>query len=233
MPFKHVVTAAILAASALSAQAASYAFSCVTRNAVGSCQDGEAKINMIVSDAGSNRVDFTFTNKSLQNSSITEIYFDDGTLLGIASVLDSGAGVTFSQIGSGNPSNLPGGESLSPAFKTTAGFLVDTGNGGPSKGVENLMDGGVQEFVTIRFNLINGKTFSDTLAALNGPLGDGNDLRVGLHAKSFTGGYSESFVNSVSSVPEPAGFALSLSALVLFGALKARRRQAAQPNPGF
>ncbi|MCH8178792.1 MAG: hypothetical protein IIA02_03265 [Proteobacteria bacterium] len=224
---RPLLTAGLLSALGLlatpAAHAAPYSFNCITGGNAQSCTDGQAHLDMEVTSAGAGLVDFTFHNLSALGSSITEIYFDDGTLLGIASVIDSGNGVTFSQIGSATPGNLPGGNKLSPAFVATQGFMVDTGSGSTTKGVENKLEGGALEFVTIRFNLINGKTFADTLAALNGPLGDGNDLRVGLHVRSFSTGNSESFVNA-APVPEPDSAWLVLAALGVTSLLQTRRR---------
>lgn len=213
---------ALCAANGAQAAAATYSFKCVTNISAANCNDGRSTLSMSVTPFGSNQVDFTFKNSTALNSSITEIYFQDGTLLGIASLLDSGAGVTFSQVGSANPGNLPGGNTATPPFVATQGFMVDTGNGGPSKGVQNTLDGGAQEFVTIRFNLINNKTYSDTLDALNGPLGDGNDLRVGVHLVSYsTNGLSESYIDAV---PEPSSYALLLAGLGFIGYTWNRRK---------
>lgn len=214
---------AALSSAAGAAHAVDYSFTCIA-GVAGACADGASNLTMSVSAGASGSVDFTFRNFSALGSSITEVYFDDGTLLGLAGLADSGNGVTFSQIGSGSPGDLPAGNSITPAFQVTAGFLVDTGNGGPSKGVENLLDGGTQEFVTINFSLINGKTFADTLVALNGPLGDGNDLRVGLHVKAFNvvGNDSASFV---SAVPEPASIAMLLSGFAVLGLVSLRKRR--------
>lgn len=222
MNVRQLIAATLLSSVAWGTQAAVYSFACISHNAAASCQDGEAGLSVSVGAASGNQVDFTFTNSSLMGSAITEIYFDDGTLLGIASVLDSGSGVTFSQVGSSNPANLPGAANVTPAFVATQGFVVDTGSGGPTKGVENKLDGSTQEFVTIRFNLINGKTFNDTLAALNGPLGDGNDLRIGVHVRSFANGQSESFM---AAVPEPQSLVFSLVGLGLMGAAAAFARR--------
>lgn len=224
---RPILAAGLLSALGLSATPAAhavpYSFNCISGSNAQSCADGQSHLDMEVASAGTGLVDFTFRNLSSLGSSITEIYFDDGTLLGIATVIDSGTGVTFSQIGSANPANLPAGNTLSPAFVATQGFAVDIGSGSTAKGVENKLEGGAQEFVTIRFNLINGKTFADTLAALNGPLGDGNDLRVGLHVRSFSTGSAESFVNA-SPLPEPDSAWLVLAALGVTGLLQARRR---------
>lgn len=220
-----ILALAVAGSTTLPVAAAQYSFSCISGSNPAACADGTSRLQMEVASAAGNRVDFTFRNLSQRGSSITEIYFDDGTLLGISSVFDSGPGVTFSQVGTAAPPDLPAGNSLSPPFQVTAGFVVDTGSGGNTKGVENKLDAGIQEYVTIRFDLINGRSFADTLTALNGPLGDGLDLRVGMHVRGFTGGGSESFVNLplISPVPEPAEWAMLLSGLTLLGARRRRR----------
>jgi PEP-CTERM motif len=211
--------------------ASQYSFSCISGNDPLNCADGASRLQMVVTSAGTtalgvNQVDFTFRNLSPLGASITEIYFDSATLLGIASVSDSGSGVDFSQIGKSQPRDLPAGNSLTHKFQVTPGFVIDIGSGGNTKGVENkLDDSATQEFVTVRFNLISGNAFTDTLLALDGPLGDGLDLRVGLHVRGFDGGGSESFVNlpaMTSPVPEPAQWAMLLAGLVV---LAARRRR--------
>lgn len=224
----HIVAALAMLAAAQSSFAQTYGFSCVTQNAESSCADGVASLVMNVRPgADPHSVDFTFTNFSASSpsSSITEIYFADGSLLALASVVNP-LGVQFSQVGSASPPDLPGGASLSPAFVTSVGFAVDTGAGTNAKGIENLQPGGVQEFTTIHFTLQPGKTYADTLSALDGPLGDGNDLRVGLHVRGFAMPFgstmSESFVNA-SAVPEPSG--LMAVALVGMGGLFIRRRE--------
>jgi hypothetical protein len=131
---------------------------------------------------------FLFTNQGPVLSSICDIYFDDGTLLGIATIASS-TGVSFSF--HATPGDLPGGNSISPVFKTTQDFSADSDSPVASNGVNP------GEWVSITFKLINGKTIADTLAAL-----DSGELRVGLHVQAIgVNGGSESFVNKV---PEPS-----------------------------
>ncbi len=175
--------------------------------------DGEANLKMQVIDIGSHQVSFRFTNDS-DNSSLTDVYFDDGALLGISKI-GSSSGVVFTE--GASPPNLPGGNGLTPAFKTTAGFLADSDPPVSPNGVQR------GEWLAIDFDLLPAKSFADVVAALMLPSG-GDWLRVGLHVQSFAGGYSESFVNvPVVAIPEPDDYALFLAGLALLGAVARRR----------
>lgn len=199
---------AAVAALATSAGASvSYSFGNITGNNVANATAGQSQLSVLVSAVGLNQVSFLFTNSGPAAMSITDIYFDDGTLLGIASVINGGAGVDFSQ--GASPGNLPGHNSISPAFQTTAGFSADSNPPTQPNGVNP------GESVTIVFNLINGKTFADTINALNTP---GDHLRIGIHVQGFANGGSESFINNV---PTPGALAL----VGLGGLVAARRRR--------
>jgi hypothetical protein len=127
-------------------------------------------------------VSFTFTNTGSEASSIADVYFDDGTLLGIASILD-GTGVDFEE--GASPANLPAGNTV--GFDVT--FAADSSPPVQPNGVNP------GEELTIIFDLLTGQDLADTLAALV----DGS-LRIGLHVQGFEAeDGSESFVN----VPEP------------------------------
>lgn len=174
---------------------------------------------------GNAQVAFKFTNAS--SSSLSDVYFDDGTLLGIASITDFGT-VAFTQLA--NPANLPGSQNLTPGFQTTAGFSLDSnaqGGGVPANGVS------FGESLTVTFELQSGQEYQSVIQALalpNTTDGTGN-LRIGLHVQSFpSSGGSESFVNSpdgfATPVPEAQTVAMMLAGLGLVGFMTARHRKA-------
>ena len=167
-----------------------YSFEIFTNN--GSFADS-ADLNLYVevSDAGANRADFTFYNDSLIESCIEGIYFDDGTLLGIADI-NSSPGVSFSL--SAKPRNLPGGNTLEPPFVTTVEFSIDSDPPVSKNGVNPA------EWLRITFDLKKNGLFQDVLDELNN-----GTLRVGTHIIGLSDGSSESAINHV---PEPATIAL-------------------------
>ncbi len=207
--FIRALVCAASAAVALSAPAAfgqTYGFFPVTANTVANTQAGQSQLSVTV-NAGpnANQVSFTFNNAGPAAMSITDVYFDDGTLLGIA-LITSSSGVSFSQ--GASPGNLPSGNNANPAFDATAGFSADSNPPAQPNGVNP------GESLTITFNLLSGVNFADTVAALNA----GTNLRIGIHVQGFANGGSESFINQV---PAPA----SLGTLLLGGLLAARRRR--------
>ena len=152
-----------------------------------------------------NDVSFKFYNIGPLSSSITDIYFDDGTLLGISSLFE-GPNVDFG-IGA-NPSNLPGGEEAKPPFVTTAGFFATDSEQPPS---HNGVNPG--EYLFVYFELKNSYQLADVINDLTT-----GALRIGIHVQGITGEdgkeYSASLINN--PVPEPA--TMLISALMLAGA---------------
>jgi len=208
---------ALLVALSAPASAVTYNFTNITCNNVECAQLG-SQLQMDVLSAGVvggvSYVDFKFTNNIGIASSITDIYFDDGTLLGISNITSS-AGVVFAQ--GANPGNLPSGNNANPAFQTTAGFSADSSPPAAPNGVNTA-----SEWVTITFALINGKTYADTLAAL----ADGT-LRVGLHVQAIgVAGGSDSFIH----VPEPGFYGLLSMGLAGLGFFAMRRRRSVGPQ---
>jgi hypothetical protein len=199
-----VLCAAFIAAQS---QATTYGFGCITDNISGDCAIGESQLSVDVTAAGSNQALFTFYNVGADLSSITDVYFDDGTLLGIASITNS-TGVSFSQDAS--PGNLPGGNAVSPSFVATAGFTADSDPAVQPNGVNP------GEFLGILFDLQSGQDFATVLTSLST-----GDLRIGIHVQGFATGGSESFVNVV---PVPAAVWLFGSGLLGLIGLARRNR---------
>ena len=185
----------------LASSSSALGFSCITGNLAGDCAIGEAQLSVEVIDLGGGQVLFEFTNSGPADSSITDVYFDDGTLLGLAGLIDADddalgslgdSGVDFTQ--GASPGDLPGGGSI--GFVAIADFGVDSDPPTQPLGVNP------GEMLGIVFDLELGGTYADVLAEL----ADGR-LRIGLHVQGYASGGSESFVNV--PVPEP-GVALLL-----------------------
>jgi len=148
-----------------------------------------------------NQTLFTFKNTGPIDSYISDIYFDDGELLQIASIMNS-SGVLFDD--PATPSNLPGGNTVVPPFFATGDFSAD--NDKAENGVDNYegLTGETEESVGIMFALQTEKTFDDVIKAIN--VGFNPDLyytdsggwtdpslRIGLHIQGI-GEYSDSFI---------------------------------------
>lgn len=197
-------------ACSISAQAATLSFQCITNTNAANCATGANQLSVTVSPGMlATQALFTFTNSGPNVSSITDVYWDDGTLLDIAQVnVNNSGAVSFSALAT--PSNLPGANNISPAFVTTAGFSVDSNS-------PHLSQNGVNpgESLGVLFDLRTGKTYTDLLAALDAAHRDQpGDLRIGIHVQSFSDSGSESFINVPTAVPLPAAVWLLGSGLI-------------------
>ncbi|MCI0332293.1 MAG: hypothetical protein L0228_03580 [Planctomycetes bacterium] len=165
---------------------------------------------------------FVFKNAVGTTSSITDVYFDDGTLFGLAAVYDVTAGVSFNNPAS--PGSLPGQNGATPPFVTTVGFSADSDPPVQSNGVNSS-----SERLGVAFSLFPTLGFTDVVAAL----GDGS-LRIGMHVQAIGAqGGSDSYVNGLppgdTEVPEPSSL-IVLSLLVAgagAGGFRYRRSHAA------
>lgn len=181
-------------------------FDCVTNNLAANCAIGEAQVTVEVTDPGGGQIAFTFRNVGANPSSITDVYWDDGTLASIISITSS-AGVNFAE--DATPGNLPGGNNAIPPF--VASFSADSQAPAPLNGVNP------GETLTVTFALIGGQTFANAIQDLT----DG-DLRVGVHVQSIgANAGSEGFVNI--PIPEPGTLALVGTGLLGL-AIAGRRR---------
>jgi len=186
------------------AHAALFGFDNITNNNAGDAAIAESQLSVKVTDAGSDQVLFTLLNSGPEASSITDVYFDDGSLLAFADLIDADdnggdPGVDFSQ--GASPPNLPGANNASPPFVTTAGFAFDSDAPTQPNGVNP------GEELGILFNLLGSNSFADVIASLTN-----TSLRIGIHVQGFASGGSESFVNN--PVPEPATMLLLGSGLI-------------------
>ena len=150
--------------------------------------------------AGAGQLMFEFKNNIGFASNISEIYIDDGTILGLSQVWNSLGGFTKFVGSTVIPSNLPGGNTVSPPFVADVLFSADTVSGPPSNGIEQASD-----ILGIVYDVSAGITGVDNA------IKDGS-LRIGLHVRSIgVPGGSDSFINTGSGggggggvIPEPS-----------------------------
>lgn len=144
-------------------------------------------------DIETNEVLFTFYNNVGIASSISEIYFDDGTILAQSGIYNSLGGSTTFNGPTANPGDLPGGNNVTPPFVATADFSADA-QGNPSLGIDKAID-----ILGLSYSLQTNQGFADVVSALT----DGT-LRVGLHLRSIgDASGSDSFVNNPYTPGEP------------------------------
>ena len=165
--FVSLVVFLLILSTEARAEMYTYGFKSITNTTADSTAIGEAQLFVDVSgNPGVEEVLFTFRNVGPEPSTIGEVYFDDGTLLGIADIYDNPPDVDFIPgivPGSVSPPDLPSGNNAYPPFQVTAGFLADSA-GNNSTGVDT------GESLGILFNLLPGKTITDVIAAIIAPI---------------------------------------------------------------
>jgi len=212
--------------------AISFGFHNITNNAPSGVDvAGQLFVDVIDPGRTSDQVLFWFRNEGPTPSFIDEVYFDDGTLLKLAGIIDKDdaalasppapdfghSGVDFTQdsLSSVKPPDLPGGNSISPKFDVTASLSAESDSPGTNKdGVDQT------EWLGIVFDLADGKTYTHVINDLNS-----GALRIGLHVQGIRtdtddDGKSDSFVNSIL---DPAAVFL-LGSACLIGFAGARRK---------
>jgi len=175
-----------------------YSFVNITHNDAVNAAIGEAQLFMELGDPVGNQVTFTFGNAGPEASSITQVYFDDGGFLSLASINDSLAGVEFSQ--GASPPDLPGGNTVVPAFMTTTGLSF--GSDPPVQA--NGVDPG--EWLALTFDVNPLSNLQDQIAS--------GALRIGIHVQAIGAGGSEAFilggpVDGNTTVPAPGAVMLA------------------------
>ena len=179
------------------AQALQFNFNNITHNNVVNKLTGERQLLVDVTDSfgkedlASNNVLFKFSNVGPFASSMTQIYFDNSTVLkSMGTIVDSGAGVDFAA--AAGRMNLPGGN--------TVNFSPDFGIKSTGAVSQNGVNPG--EWVSVFFNLSTNKTLKDVFNDLKS-----GSLRVGMHVQAFSNEGSEAFVNNntpvVTTTPPP------------------------------
>lgn len=178
-----------------------FGFYNITNNNPANAQIGEKQIFVDVIDAGGNAVTFNFRNIGPIESTISEIYFDDGILQAFSSIDESLAGVDFkdNKVGDAKPGNLPGGNNAVPPFAASEGFSIEPENPESTWGVDP------GEWVAITYTIQAGYSYNDVIDRMAY-----GDLRIGVHVISMgLDQGSEGFVNKTTTfVPEPMSICL-------------------------
>lgn len=186
-----------------SASADTFTFFKITNN---NPEDLSAQLSVNVTDAGGGLVSFEFLNNVGIASSVTQIYFDNGSGSFLSALaLGTQTGVDFS-IG-GSPPNLPAGNTVS----FTADYLATADSPVAPNGINSATDS---------LQLLGTGTLANIIAGLTS-----GDLRIGLHVQAIGQlGGSDSYVTggTPSAVPVPMSAWLFASGLGFFAI--ARRR---------
>jgi len=111
-----------------------------------------------VTEGGSNRALFMFTNTGPEACSITDVFFADGDLFGTDVDIESSPGVSFTE--GSSPPILSGAPQ---DFKTSQFFSADSVEPPPDNGVEA---GYPVEWLRILFNLQSDREFDEVLTEL-------------------------------------------------------------------
>ncbi len=192
----------------VTADAETYGFGCITGNNLGDCAILEDQITLEVTAGSSGTVNFLFTNNGPEDSSITNVYFNDllPPLLGLPSIITFSTGVSFSA--GCSPADLPGGNT----YGFTTSYCADSNSPTQPNGVNS------GEWLNIAYTLQDSATIDDVIAAI-----DSGDYRVGIRVQGFDSGGSEGGIVR-GRVPEPSTLLFVMSGLFLLPV--ARRRLA-------
>jgi len=198
-----VLVLCAFAAAPTRAELHTYSFGCITNNSVIDAGIGEAQFFVEVTEPAGGGVLFEFWNEGPAASSITDIYFYDGVLLGYGEVsLTPSSGVSYSE--GAAPGSLP--DWPQPQISATRVFSADSDSPVQPSGINP------GESLGILFTLAAGETFQQVIAGLDAgitsPMASGV-ITIGIRAQGFADGGSESFVHA----PLPAAVLLGMLGL--------------------
>lgn len=211
--FLGVLVAAVLLASPALAdniQPLSLSFGRIT----GSGQADQVKVNLRISQVADDQLLLEFTNQSLLDSVVSEIYFQDsdGLVKSVQIQNEQNVGKVNFREGA-RPSDLPGGTPYN--FNTS--FAMEAKNPSPKYGVNP------NETLKVLLNLGSSAAVNSLITGLQQ-----QNFRVGLHVQSIGGQDSASFINTPppgGAVPEPGTLVLVGSALLGSWGLRRRLRR--------
>ena len=179
---------------------------------------GEDQLSLEISDMG-DQVLFTFANSGPAQSTLTEIYFEEGAsppLYSMAAIDNNGGGgnVDYAQI-EGDRLGRPPGSSPYDWVQNATAFRAD-----PSYAPAGVDPG---EYVGLTFDLTSGYTYDDVVAEI-----ENEEWRIGIHVQRFADGTSETFFNKPpTDVPDMGStwmlLTLAVGSLGLAGWIQRRK----------
>lgn len=183
---------------------------------------GEAQIFVYVDPYGSNQVLFAFRNEGPEACYIEGVYFYDGILLGIASLIDADEGfggdsdVDFTEnvVDVVKPKDLPNTKKLVAGYGLD---LLDSADNNPAS-INGVQPG---EWLGVVFDLLPpppNYSYDDIIAGMTD-----REIIIGIKVQGFDNEGSESFISNSTPIPAPGAVLLCSIGVALVGWLKRRQ----------